>query len=209
MTRIRALLAVCTAAMSMVSVAEDGADTLVSRVYTSGGTTLYCQTPFTSNDRGVRVDAIYGSHLILRHFNCITSRQCEKKPAYAAVANDLHNLYPIQRSVEIDRRGSQFGDLPPDSRQSDCGYKLSFQTFEPPDHAKGNVARAVLYMHKQHNLPLVGTLEMYQRWHRLDPADADEKARNDNIARVQGNRNTYIDNPELVDRLSNMNNLGR
>ena len=109
----------------------------------------------------------------------------------------------------IDRRGSQFGDLPPDSRQSDCGYKLSFQTFEPPDHAKGNVARAVLYMHKQHNLPLVGTLEMYQRWHRLDPADADEKARNDNIARIQGNRNTYIDNPELVDRLSNMNNLGR
>ena len=77
MTRIRALLALSTAAMSMVSVAEDGADTLVSRIYINGGTTLYCQAPFTTNDRGVRVDAIYGSHLLLRHFNCITARQCD------------------------------------------------------------------------------------------------------------------------------------
>lgn len=209
MARIGVLLAVFISAASTVCVAGDGADTLVNRIYASGGGTLYCQAPFSAGDRGVRADYLYGSHLMLRHFNCITVRQCEKKPGYAAVANDLHNLYPIQRSVEIDRRGSQFGDLPPDSRQSDCGYKLSFQTFEPPDHAKGNIARAVLYMHKQHNLPLVGTLEMYQRWHRLDPADDDEKARNDNIARVQGNRNPYIDNPDLADRLSNFNNLGR
>jgi len=204
MTSIRTLLAISITAVSMVCIAEDGADTLINRVYANGGDSLYCQVPFSSDDRSTRVDSLYGSHLIMRHFNCITARQCDKKPAYAAIANDLHNLYPIQRSVEIDRRGSQFGDLPPDSNQSDCGYKLSFQTFEPPDHAKGNVARAVLYMHKQHNLPLVGTLEMYQRWHRLDPPDAAEKARNNDIARIQGNRNTYIDNPDLVDRLSNL-----
>ncbi|MEE4250441.1 MAG: endonuclease, partial [Alcanivoracaceae bacterium] len=109
----------------------------------------------------------------------------------------------------VDRRGSLFGDLPEDSRQSDCGYRSAFQTFDPPDHAKGNVARAMLYMHIQHKLPLVGNLEMYKRWNQLDPPDDDEKARNGAIGRIQGNRNPYIDNPELIDRLGNMTNLNR
>lgn len=209
MTRIRALFALSLSLISITGLAESGADTLISRIYSNGGQTLYCQTPFAANDRGVRVDSIYGGHLILRHFNCITARQCSSKPGYELVANDLHNLYPIQRSVEIDRRGSQFGGLPADSRGSDCGYKLSFQTFEPPDHAKGNVARAVLYMHRHHNLPLVGTMQMYQSWHKLDPPDDEERARNDAIGRVQGNRNPYIDTPDLVDKLSNMNNIIR
>lgn len=181
--------------------ADTGTEKLLAEVYGQGGATLYCQTPFDGGDRGVRVDSIYGSHLLLRHFNCITARQCSNREDYNLVANDLHHLYPIQRSVEIDRRGSQFGDLPPDSRVSDCNYRTSFQTFDPPDHAKGNVARAMLYMHVQHKLPLVGTLEMYQRWNRLDPPDDAERARNQAIARIQGNRNPYIDNPDLVERL--------
>ena len=183
---------------------KDASETLLESIYPNGGTTLYCQSPFNGGDRGVKVDYIYGGHLLLRQFNCITARQCSKKEDYNTVANDLHNLYPIQRSVEIDRRGSLFGDLPPDSRVSDCDYRTAFQTFDPPDHAKGNVARAMLYMHKQHNLPLVGTLEMYQRWHRLDPPDDAERARNEAIGRVQGNRNPYIENPDLVDRLTVM-----
>jgi len=182
----------------------DPLELLVNRVYSNGGTTLYCQSEFDPGDRRIRADSIYSSNLLLRHFGCITARQCASKPGFNEVADDLHNLYPIQRSVEIDRRGSQFGDLPPDSRESDCGYQMSFQTFEPPDHAKGNVARAMLYMHRQHSLPLVGTMEMYQRWHRLDPPDDNEIARNRAIGRIQGNTNPYIDNPDLVDRLSNL-----
>jgi deoxyribonuclease I len=189
------LLAACSYAIA------DPFDLLLNRVYADGGTTLYCQNSFSPSDRGVRFDSIYGNHLLLRHFGCITSRQCAARPEFNAVANDLHNIYPIQRSVEVDRRGSQFGDLPPDSRTSDCDYKLSFQTFEPPDHAKGNVARAMLYMHQHHKLPLVGTLEMYQRWSRLDPPDDAEKARNAAIGRIQGNRNPFIDNPDLAEQL--------
>jgi deoxyribonuclease I len=207
--QIRTLFIIATVVLPSLSLANDPTEVLLNRVYASGGQTLYCGAGFSAGDRGIRVDSIYGSHLLLRHFGCITSRQCANKPEYVAVASDLHNLYPMQRSVEIDRRGSQFGDLPPDSRENDCGYRIAFQTFEPPEHAKGNVARAMLYMHRHHNLPLVGTLEMYQRWHRLDPPDPAERARNEAIGRIQGNRNPFIDNPDLVDRLSNIGNIGR
>lgn len=208
-TLIRALLAAHLGVLSMFAMAEDAADILINQVYANGGSTLYCKTPFSAGDRGVKADSIYGGHLLLRHFSCITARQCSSKPGYDTVANDLHNLYPIQRSTEVDRRGSLFGDLPEDSRENDCGYRSAFQTFDPPDHAKGNVARAMIYMHRQHSLPLVGNLEMYKRWHQLDPPDDEEKARNNAIGRIQGNRNTYIDNPELIERLGGLGTPNR
>lgn len=203
-TLIKILFAATLGLLGAASVAADIVDTLINQVYAKGGTTLYCKTPFKAHDRGMRADSIYGGHLLLGHFDCLTARQCSRKPEYKAVAEDLHNLYPIQRSVEIDRRGSQFAPLP-DDRENECGYRIGFQSFDPPDHAKGNVARAMIYMHRQHGLPLVGNLEMYKRWHQLDPVDDDERARNEAIGLIQGNRNPFIDNPELIDRLSTMN----
>ena len=38
---------------------------------------------------------------------------------------------------------------------------------------------------------------MFQ-WHLDDPVDATEKERNDRIEERQGNRNPYIDHPDLV-----------
>jgi deoxyribonuclease-1 len=181
----------------------DAEDQLLADVYSNGGKTLYCQTEFAAGGR-VKVDYIYDEKQILRKFGCITSRQCSSKPGYAAIANDLHNLYPIERKVDMDRRGSRFGDLPADLEVRSCGHQVSFQTFDPPDAAKGNVARAMIYMHKQHDLPLIGPLQMYQRWNKLDPPDDDERARNSAISRVQNRRNQYIDNPELIDRMSGL-----
>ena len=94
-----------------------------------------------------------------------------------------------------------FLDLPDDVETRECGYQLSFQTFDPPDHAKGNVARAMIYMHMQHKLPLVGPLDLYQRWSKADPPDAEEKRRNDAIAKLQGNRNPFIDHPAWAARI--------
>ena len=181
----------------------DAEDTLANKVYAEGGKTLYCQESFKPGDR-IKVDYIYGEKLLLRQFGCITARQCSSKPGFMKVSGDLHNLYPVERSLELDRRGSMFGDLPDSIETRQCGQQLSFQTFDPPDHAKGNVARAMVYMHKQHNLPLVGPLEMYQRWSKLDPPDAAEKKRNDVIGRIQGNKNPYIDNPESLQKLTGL-----
>jgi endonuclease I len=43
---------------------------------------------------------------------------------------------------------------------------------------------------------------MLRKWHRDDPVDDVERARNDLIHRVQGNRNPFVDHPEWVDKIS-------
>lgn len=192
--------------VSSLSAADDAEDILLDQVYAAGGKTLYCETEFTRSSR-LKVDYIYPEKQLLRHFGCITSRQCASKAGYADVAGDLHNLYPVERSVELDRRGTKFADLPDNVETAECGYQLSFQTFDPPPSARGNIARAYVYMHKQHDLPLAGNMEMYQRWNKEDPPDDAERARNSAIFRIQGNRNPYIDDPELIERM--IGNSGR
>ena len=55
-------------------------------------------------------------------------------------------------------------------------------------------------MHVEYDLPIPGQVQMFKQWHQMDPPDAEEKARNDRIAELQGTRNRFIDNPELVDQ---------
>lgn len=188
-------------AFSSSVLGADAEDTLINTVYAGGGKTLYCASEFKPGDR-LKVDFIYSEKQLLRHFSCITARQCASKSGFTDVAGDMHNLFPIERSVDLDRRGSMFGDLPEDVEVRKCGYQLSFQTFDPPDGAKGDIARAMIYMHVQHKLPLIGPLQLYQRWNKIDPPDDAEKTRNGTISKIQGNRNPYIDNPDLIERMS-------
>src|SRR5690606_27479134 len=113
------------------------------------------------------------------------------------------NLYPALTRVELARRNAQFGELDTGVtspfKDIDCQLRSSFQLVEPRDEAKGNVARAIFYMHAEYHLPIVGPLEMYQRWHRLDPPDTEEQARNARIEQLQGNRNRFIDDPAAAD----------
>ena len=40
---------------------------------------------------------------------------------------------------------------------------------------------------------------MLLEWNRLDPVDEWEMERNNETAKIQGNRNPFIDHPELAD----------
>jgi endonuclease I len=44
-------------------------------------------------------------------------------------------------------------------------------------------------------------LEVLQAWNKLDPPSSVEKLRNDTVQKIQGNRNPFVDYPELVDRI--------
>ncbi|TKB48124.1 GlyGly-CTERM sorting domain-containing protein [Ferrimonas sediminicola] len=94
--------------------------------------------------------------------------------------------------------------------------------FEPRDAIKGDVARMMLYMDTRYqgsdgsmpnltlvdrtttadelsaNAPVHGTLCLLYKWHQDDPVDAADQQRNDAVYTYQGNRNPYIDRPELV-----------
>jgi endonuclease I len=98
--------------------------------------------------------------------------------------------------------------------------------FEPRDEVKGDVARMLFYMATRYEgedgdyvdleltadfdsielieqiqsskLPYYADLAVLLRWHMEDPVDEWEIERNESIYHNQGNRNPFIDMPELV-----------
>lgn len=176
------------------------------QLYAQGGSSLYCAKPFGTNHARLMLSPVYSRKQIKSALRCVTEPQCQAANAqYPYMLADLHNLYPELSRVELTLRSAQFGNLGSDvpSKFADLGCDLqsSFQLIEPRDAVKGNVARAIFYMHIEYGLPIVGQLQMFKQWHQMDPPDAEEKARNDKIASLQGNRNRFIDDPGQVELL--------
>lgn len=95
--------------------------------------------------------------------------------------------------------------------------------WEPRDVVKGDVARMIMYMDtryqgkdtattqmpdlvavdrltttEENDAPLIGTLCTLYTWSQLDAVDSYEQNRNNQVYKYQGNRNPFIDRPELV-----------
>lgn len=175
-------------------------------VYSNGGSDLLCQKPFSANDAGLEAAHIYSIKQIKSALRCLTDTQCAvKTPKYVFMAADLHNLYPITKEMETGRRNAAFAPIPEQGRKPNdlgCDARATYHVIEPAAHAKGNVARAILYMHVEYKLPLGMDLATLKQWNALDPVDDDEKLRNAKIAVLQGTRNRFIDDPRLVDQLT-------
>lgn len=116
-------------------------------------------------------------------------------------ASDLHNLKPSNPSINSSR-GNKFYDTITNS-----------SSFFPTRTAiHGDIARMLFYMVIMYDIyslvnttPTVnqmGKLSTLLLWHLQDPVDAFELRRNDRIQVHQGNRNPFIDYPELIDHLN-------
>lgn len=124
--------------------------------------------------------------------------------------SDLHHLYPTQSEMNSIRGNHKFGDVAVPDRALPCSTSKygtasgsSEDIFEPPVAHKGNVARALFYFSVRYHLAIDPREEAFLRkWHVLDPVDADEISRNEQIMKVQGNRNPFIDHPELVSAIA-------
>ena len=69
---------------------------------------------------------------------------------------------------------------------------------EPPPDARGDVARAIFYMHQEYGLPIEATLlPVLQVWNLADLPTTLDRWRNDAIEARQGTRNRFIDQPGL------------
>ena len=140
----------------------------------------------------------------------------ESGPAYS----DLHHIRACNSTMNSTR-----GDKDFDNRQNVSGATqvngcwYTSKAWEPPDAAKGDVARAVLYMDVRYEnkyngkvdleaVDSIGTstdgnqlgkLSTLIAWNELDPPDAFEKRRNELIyTTYQYNRNPFIDHPTWV-----------
>lgn len=125
---------------------------------------------------------------------------------------DLHHLFACQPECNIKRSNYPYADFsfytpesPEEKVQNHCGVTMDGR-FEP-EYGKGTVARALMYfllrypgaIHKTFLRKIDRSLLI--RWHQQFNVNLYEKHRNEAIFLIQGNRNPFIDFPELAEKL--------
>jgi uncharacterized repeat protein (TIGR02543 family) len=122
------------------------------------------------------------------------------------IASDLHNLKPSNPAINTSRGNKWY---------STSTTTVAYYPERTAIH--GDIARILFYMDiRWDQLSLVnltglekpaifqmGDLQTLLLWHIQDPVDDFERNRNDVIFGYQGNRNPFIDHPELVSKIYN------
>ena len=142
----------------------------------------------------------------MKLYGCETREQCRTESArFNRVESDLHNLYPASNMIDMARKDYDFGMIVGEFREFfECDFERDVRDkrAEPRTVARGNVARSILYMNTEYDLPIdPQTAQQLLIWNKDDPPSKDELRRNDLIQQLQGTRNIYIDNPAKADEL--------
>ena len=140
---------------------------------------------------------------------------------------DIHHIFPTRIEANSARSNYPFDEIP--DNQTDKWFYLSNESneipssnidlyseldngraFEPREDFKGNVARAIFYFWSVYqNRAAVkddvsffnGMKDVLYDWHKYDPVDEMEWNRSLGAEQVQGNRNPFIHDSTLVDRV--------
>ena len=166
----------------------------------------FCASWFNGREGDTQSDGQYYAYRDLHHLH----------PAEGTINNAKNNNpYGIVERAPWNRLydfGSAVGNNV--YEQPDAAVEVPRVTvFEPADAYKGDFARDIFYittryMHQDEDW--AGTpfnfksqltpwaYDLLLEWHFADPVSAKEVARNNVIYAIQGNRNPFIDHPELV-----------
>ena len=136
---------------------------------------------------------------------------------------DLHHLNPSDETANSRKNNYPLGELTSESWTNGVASvgkaKVdgnSTNAFEPSDEYKGDFARTFMYMftcyqdltyeytwmnYENSAYPTLKpwAVELLLRWSKQDPVSEKEVARNNAVYAVQGNRNPYIDYPQLAE----------
>ncbi len=177
------------------------------QIYAQGGETLYCGKPFgTYHGRSINIEHIFPMAWVMRSEGCRNRTLCRQQSGrFNQIEADMHNLYPARADINKIRNSFPFGEIPGELRQfGSCDFEFHprRRVVEPRPESRGNIARALFYMHDTYGLTLFKRQgELMQRWNREDPPDRDERRRNELIFKHQGTRNRFIDHPETAEQL--------
>lgn len=180
------------------------------QLYGEGGWTLYCGLKFNSPNvsedmKALAIEHVYTTNRMIRALGCKSRYQCyEQNKMFSIMEADLHNLYPVKLDLSNALYDSEFGDIEGDNwRIEDCDFERKNGVVQPRPLARGNIARAIFYMVNRYKLPVKrDTLQTLKKWNKEDPPSQQENVRNDKVEKIQGNRNPFIDDPTLADKLS-------
>ncbi len=147
-----------------------------------------------------------------------------------AAYKDLNHLFPADGSTNTSKNDNPLGIVSGTPTKNNGVSKIgpgsypdyTGNVFEPADQYKGDFARSYFYMatayehyknlwvttkpecFMQNNTYPVfkpWAINMLLQWHRQDPVSAKEIERNEKVFIIQGNRNPFIDYPELAEHI--------
>lgn len=136
---------------------------------------------------------------------------------------DLHHLNPSDQNANSRKSNYPLGELTSVSWNNGVTYvgKANIDgtidnAYEPCDEYKGDFARVFMYMftcyqdltwkytwmnYENSTYPTLKpwAVQLLLKWHKQDPVSEKEVNRNNAVYAVQGNRNPYVDYPQLAD----------
>lgn len=127
-------------------------------------------------------------------------RKCAEKVnmEYRHMQADMYNLFPAVGAVNAVRSNKQYSALSgSESAFGTCPAKVDGNRFEPPDRAKGQVARAALYMADSYPKYRLSRQQqqLFEAWDKMFPVDQWECTRVKRIEKLQGNANARVKQP--------------
>ncbi len=185
-------------------------DLFWSDLYAEGGWTLYCGLKFSGNGTTINnnklvIEHIYPVNKMISFLNCDSRMQCRDSgnKKFMHMEADLHNLYPVWQNLHNFHYDSNYGVIKgEDWRYDGCDFERKNGIAEPRPLARGNIARAIFYMQNKYGVPIgKDLLTILKKWNNQDPPSKHELQRNSKIEEIQGNRNPYIDDPKLAEKL--------
>lgn len=130
-------------------------------------------------------------------------RRCAEKVSveYRYMQADMYNLFPAIGAVNAVRSNKRYSALPQSPVTfGACPAKVDGDRFEPPNEAKGQVARAALYMEDSYapRYRLSNQQrQLLEAWDKMFPVDKWECTRAKRIEGLQGNENQRVKVPCL------------
>lgn len=137
---------------------------------------------------------------------------------------DLYNLMPSEQKINSSKSNSPMGKVTSDTGGNGCtkvgkgnAGGVTTSLWEPADEWKGDFARSYFYMVtsysdlvwegeglkllEQNEWPTLQkwAYELFVEWSRQDPVDQIEAERNEAVYKIQGNRNPFVDFPNLCE----------
>lgn len=138
------------------------------------------------------------------HAECVDSkgksfkgRKCASKMnmEYRLMQADMYNLYPAIGAVNALRSNYNFTMMT--NKASDfgsCRMKIEGRKAQPPERARGRIARTYMYMEQTYPRYKMSkqTKRLMEIWNELYPVSVWECQRARRIEQVQGNRNEVL-----------------
>lgn len=137
---------------------------------------------------------------------------------------DLHHLNPSDQDANSRKSNYPLGELTSVSWDNGVTFvgkanidgKSGQNAYEPCDEYKGDFARVFMYMftcyqdltweytwmnYEKSTYPTLKpwAVKLLLKWHKQDPVSEKEVNRNNAVHKIQGNRNPYVDYPQLAD----------